>query len=183
MEYPYSLSDYVDQLTAFMEENKIVFPHVVAHSFGARVAIKATTLYPNLFDRLVLTGAAGLRPKRTLKKTLNKAVFNVAKVFLPREKLTRFYSKDYLALDDVMKESFKKIVSEHLDGLLSEIKNKTFLVFGENDKETPLYMAKRLNAGIKDSKLMVLKNTGHFAFVDKSIKFNFEVREFLLSKD
>ena len=169
MEYPYALCDYVDQLTAFMDENKIIFPHVVAHSFGARVAIKATTLYPQIFDRLILTGAAGLKPKRTLKKTFNKTLFNLAKVIMPKEKLLRFYSKDYLALDDVMKESFKKIISENLDGLLNKVNNKTLLIFGENDMETPLYMAKRLKTGIKDSKLVIYKNAGHFAFVDKSM--------------
>ncbi len=183
MEYPYSLSDYVDQLTSFMEKNKIVFPHVVAHSFGARVAIKATTIYPKLFDKLVLTGAAGLKPKRTVKKTLKKAVFSVAKKFLPKEKLSRFYSKDYLQLDEVMRESFKKIISENLDELLPKVTNETLLIFGKNDKDTPLYMANRLKAGIKNSTLTVFKDAGHFAFVDKSIKFNFEVREFLLSKD
>jgi pimeloyl-ACP methyl ester carboxylesterase len=56
------------------------------------------------------------------------------------------------------------------------------LIFGENDKDTPLYMAKRFNSGIKNSKLVILKDAGHFAFVDKSIKFNLEMREFLLSK-
>jgi pimeloyl-ACP methyl ester carboxylesterase len=44
-------------------------------------------------------------------------------------------------------------------------------------------MAKKLNSGIKNSKLIILDGAGHFAFVDKSLKFNLEMREFLLSKD
>ena len=81
-----------------------------------------------------------------------------------------------------MKESFIKIVNEHLDSLLGGIYNKTLIINGKNDRETPLYMAKRLNLGIKNSKLVIIENAGHFCFIDKSDKFNMEVREFLLSK-
>lgn len=183
MEYPYSLDDYVNELTDFMSKNGIVFPHVIAHSFGARVALKAIYKNPKIFDRIVLTGAAGLRPKSTFKKSVKKFAFNLLKKFTPKEKLNRFYSKDYLALDGVMRESFKKIVNEHLDYVLPYVDNKTLLVFGNNDKDTPLYMAKRFNGGIKNSRLCVIQGAGHFAFIDKSNKFNMEVREFLLSKD
>jgi pimeloyl-ACP methyl ester carboxylesterase len=81
-----------------------------------------------------------------------------------------------------MKNSFVKIVNEHLDYTLNGIKNKTLIVFGENDKETPLYMADRLYKGIKGSKKIIIKNAGHFSFIDKPLRFNTEVREFLLSK-
>ena len=80
-----------------------------------------------------------------------------------------------------MQESFKKIVSEHLDYALDKIENQTLIIFGEKDTETPLYMAKRLNAGIKNSKLKIIKNAGHFCFIDKPFEFNDCVREFLLS--
>ncbi len=183
MEYPYSLDDYVLQLVQFMQENDIVRPHVIAHSFGARVALKAIYNNPDIFDRIVLTGAAGLKPKKTFRKTVKKGLFSLFKKFVQREKLTKFYSKDYIMLDSVMKESFKKIISEHLNYVLPCIKNKTLLVFGSNDKETPLYMAKYFKRNITDSRLCIINGAGHFAFIDKSNKFNVEVREFLLSKD
>ena len=183
MEYPYSLDDYKAQLLKFMVDNNITYPHVLAHSFGARVLLKTAYENPRIFDKLVLTGAAGLRPKKTLKKTLKKCVFKILKLVFPKRKLTRFYSKDYLQLSPVMKKSFVKIVSEHLDYTLDKIDNQTLLVFGKNDKETPLYMAKRFNKKLKNSRLEIFSNAGHFPFIDKSIKFNYIMREFLLSKD
>ncbi len=183
MEYPYSLDDYVNELKEICFKNRLNKPHVLAHSFGARVVLKTAYQNPDFFDKIVLTGAAGLKSKTTLKKRVKRTVFKVLKNFVPREKLKGFYSPDYLALDSVMKQSFVKIVNEHLDYTLPYIKNKTLLIFGENDKETPLYMAKKLNNGIKNSKLIVLSGAGHFAFIDKSLKFNLEMREFLLSKD
>ena len=56
------------------------------------------------------------------------------------------------------------------------------LIYGDKDKTTPLYLAKRMKKGIKNSKLFVLKNAGHFAFVDKKIEFNSVAREFLLGE-
>ena len=182
MEYPYSLSDYVAEVEEYIKANKLIKPHVIAHSFGARVALKAAAKDKGLFDKIVLTGAAGLKPKRKAGYYLKKGVFKTLKLILPKEKLSRFYSCDYNALSPVMKESFVKIVNEYLDDLLPKIENRTLIVFGENDYETPLYMAKRLYKGISGSELKVIKDAGHFAFIDKPFRFNMEVREFLFSR-
>ena len=181
MEKPYSLDDYILDMQEYMYKNGIKKPHVIAHSFGGRLVIKSAATNPELFNKIVLTGAAGLKPKNTLKKRVSHLAFNLLKKFIPKEKLTSFYSKDYLSLDGVMKESFKLIISETLDDKLDYITNPTLIINGAQDKETPPYMAKKLNAGIKNSKLIFLEGAGHFAFIDKSIKFNTEVREFLLS--
>ena len=181
MPYPYSLDDYVESVYNYVKDNRLEKPHVIAHSFGARIVIKAVSKYPDLFDKIVVTGGAGLKPKFSLKKWVRKTTFKVLKTFLPKSKLQRFYSKDYLSLSPVMKQSFIKIVNEHLDGYLCSIKNQVLLIYGKKDKETPIYMAKRLNGLIKNSKLTIYKNAGHFAFIDCPYKFNMEVREFLLS--
>lgn len=181
MDYPYKLDDYVAETKEYMYKNSLRRPHVIAHSFGCRITLKAAAFEPTLFDKLVLCGAAGLKPRNTLKKTLKKAAFGVLKTFVKKEKLSRFYSPDYLALSGVMKQSFKYIVGETLDYTLPLIKNPTLLAFGENDAETPLYMAERLREGISDSELLVLKEAGHFCFIDRPLKFNAEVKEFLLS--
>lgn len=181
MPYPYCLDDYVSEVKEFIYKKDLVCPHVIAHSFGARIAIKAASEDDRVFNKLVLTGAAGLKPKTTFKKAIKRAAYKTLKRFLPKERLKCFFSSDYNALSPVMQTSFKKIVNEHLDDRLKEIKNPTLLVFGKNDKETPLYMAQRLNAGIAGSKLIVIDGAGHFCFIDKPNKFNMEVKEFLLS--
>lgn len=181
MQKPYALDDYILDLKEYMYKNSICCPHVIAHSFGGRVVLKSASQNQNLFDKLVLTGCAGLKPKRTIKKTVKKMLFTVCKQFVDKKKLKVFYSSDYLSLDSVMKQSFSKIVGEHLDKCLPLITNKTLLIFGKNDKETPIYMAKRLKNGIKGSCLSIYEKAGHFCFLDKPIKFNMEVKEFLLS--
>ena len=181
MQKPYTLDDYINEVEEYKYKNSLIRPHIVAHSFGGRIAIKATAQNKNFCNRLVLTGAAGLKPKPTLKKTLKKTAFNFLKKFIKKEKLSAFYSKDYLAVDGVMRQSFKLITSEYLDGYLPFIDCQTLIINGEKDKETPVYTAKRLNQNIKNSKLVLIKGAGHFCFLDKPNKFNVEVREFLLS--
>ena len=182
MEHPYSLSDYVDSVKEYMVENNILFPHVIAHSFGARIVIKALSQNINLFDKVVITGGAGLKPKFSFKKSLKRVVFKTLKPFLGKERLKGFYSQDYLALSPVMKQSFIKIVNEHLDDRLPLLNGKKMLlIYGDKDKQTPLYMARRISKIITTSTLSVYKDAGHFAFVDCPLKFNLEVKEFLLS--
>lgn len=181
MQYAYSLDDYVFELCEYMYKHSLENAHVIAHSFGARVVVKGVALNRLQFDKIVITGGAGLKPRQTVKKRLNKFFFNVLKTFVDKEKLQGFYSSDYLALSPIMRESFKKIISEHVDHLLENVHNRTLLIFGALDKETPLYMAKRFNRGIKNSTLSIYDGAGHFAFIDKPIKFNTEVKEFLLS--
>ena len=181
MKTPYSLDDYVGEVGEYIYKNGLKSPNIVAHSFGGRIAIKGIATNKIKANKLVLTGSAGLKPKTTIKKLYKKICFNLLKNFISKERLKNFYSKDYLSLNDIMKQSFVQIVNEHLDGYLSNVCVPTLIINGSLDKETPLYMAKKLNKNIKNSTLIVFKGCGHFCFVDKPNKFNMEVKEFLLS--
>ena len=66
MSYPYSLCDYADEIIRLVDELKIKKYDVLAHSFGARVAVKIAN-GDGRADRIVFTGAAGLKPRRSLK--------------------------------------------------------------------------------------------------------------------
>ena len=181
MSYPYSLDDYVYQLKNFIEDRKIIKPNIIAHSFGGRVALKTAYNYPKLLNKLVLTGSAGLKPKPSFCKSVKKTTFKLLKPFLSEKARLKFFSKDYISLDETMRQSFIKIVNEHLDYTLSKIYNESLIIFGKDDKETPIYMAKKLNDGLKNSRLHIIDGAGHFCFIDKPLIFNMEVREFLLS--
>ena len=70
-----------------------------------------------------------------------------------------------------MKKTFSNIVSQDLSDLAKNIKCKTLLIYGGLDRETPLYMAKKYNKLIKNSKLKIYKNFGHFAYIQNSEEF------------
>ena len=110
MPFPYSLDDYVKDLGEYFYKKGIKTPSVVAHSFGGRVVLKSAYNDANFFNKIVLTGSAGLKPKSSITKKIKKSAFSILKRFISKEKLKGFYSKDYLMLDEVMKKSFIKIV-------------------------------------------------------------------------
>ena len=178
MEFPYSLSDYVNEVREYMKENAIVRPFVIAHSFGARIAIKLAAEDSRAFLKIALCGAAGLKPRFSLKKACKCTVFKVLKRVVKRERLQKFYSKDYQSLSPVMKESFVKIVNERLETAAERIETPTVLIFGDKDGETPVYMGRAYNKRIRGSKLYIIKGAGHFAFVDRPREFCEIIREF-----
>ena len=111
----------------------------------------------------------------------NKLVMkNLYKVLLPKDKFEKKLeemrqkrgSSDYNQLNsDTMRETFKRVINLDLTKNLKEISNPTLLIWGENDLDTPLYMAKIMEKNIPDSGLVVLENAGHFSYLDNSNKF------------
>lgn len=182
--FAYSLGDYAERVAELIDGlgGKA---DVVAHSFGGRIAVKIAAERPNKIGRLVLVGAAGIKPKRKLSYYIKVGGYKLAKKISANfaERLAkRTASPDYLALSPLMRESFKKIIAEHLDGAARLVKAPTLLVYGENDSETPLYMAKKYNKYIEGSGLVVMKDAGHFCFAERPYAFNLIAGEFLLAK-
>lgn len=151
---------------------------ILAHSFGGRIAIRLA-LKDNRADKIILTGGAGLKPRRTPLYYIRVYLYKILKKILPKKHLKGFGSSEYKSLSDVMKLSYLKIVNDHQDSEVKNVKNKTYLIYGNRDKQTPLYMAKKFNKLIKNSTLTVISGAGHFAFVDNSRLFNALIKEFL----
>ena len=176
--FAYSLNDYVLDIVSVIKELKLESFHLIAHSFGGRIAIRLANLNVGV-NKLVLTGSAGLKPKRSLKYYFKIYYYKLIKKFLTEKGKSKFGSKEYRLLSGYDKESYYKIVNEYLDGEINKIKCKTLIVFGENDLETPKYMAKKLSSDIINSSLYLIKGAGHFCFLEKPSEFNVIVNEFL----
>lgn len=173
---PWSVGDYADFTEWFLEERGISFPLVIAHSFGGRVAIKC--LARGIFDRAVLCGCAGIVKKRTLAYRFKVRAYKTVKKIAPRYAEARFGSAEYRTLSPLMRESYKKIVNEDLREEAKRICRPVLFVNGSGDKETPVSSARIFHACVKDSRLLVLKNCGHFAHLDDPLAFNLAAEEF-----
>lgn len=158
----WGVEEYAKMLKALVDFLNLDKLTLIAHSFGCRVAINFANCYTNLTSNLVLIGAAGCKPRRGLKYHLR-----VLKYKLSKNKSRPAGSTDYLNLSPHMRKCFVKIVNTYQEGEMKNIKLPTLLIFGENDKDTPLYMAKRMKRLIKKSKLNTIKNASHFCFVEK----------------
>ncbi len=175
---PYFVSDYVQELKSLIGEFEVSSLTLIGHSFGGRVAIKFASLYQDDYDefKLCLVDSAGVLPKRGISyhlkvwkyKRLKKKAINSSKY---REKIKDMGSSDYRKLSKVMKQTFVNVVNEDLLPFAKFITAETIIVWGKKDKDTKLYMAKKLNKAIKNSKLYIFENAGHFSFLDNKLEF------------
>ena len=177
--YPYSLDDYVKDVRFTIASLGIKKYHLVAHSFGVRVGIRLALLDDGV-DKFVILGGAGLKPKRKPSYYFKVYKYKLLKRFLTKEKRLNYGSTEYRVLRGPMRESYTMIVNEHQDNEVSKINNKTLIIYGENDTETPIYMAQRFAKKIKNSVLYVVKGAGHYCFSEKPNEVNVLLKEFLV---
>lgn len=174
---PWSVGDYADWLKNALSELGISRPRVIAHSFGGRVAVKL--LAEDSFSRAVLTGCAGIVKKRNLCYRFRVKSYKICKKIAPNFAERHFGSAEYKALSPVMRESYKKIVNEDLRETAAKIGVPVLFLHGDRDAEVPLSSIQIYLGKIKGSGLKVLKNCGHFPFLDDPLAFNLAAEEFL----
>lgn len=174
----FSVGDYANWLCEVMALLRLKKPSVIAHSFGCRVAVKAAAENAALFDKLILTGPAGIVEKRGWKYRLQVGGYRVVKKFAPRFAERRFGSAEYRTLNPVMKESYKKIVNEDLRGAAARVRNSVLIVQGNEDTVTPLCSAQTYLAAFPRACLRMISG-GHFAFAEEALTFNLLAEEFL----
>ena len=185
---PWSVTEYMEMTAEFIQNLSIQGCDIIAHSFGGRVALLLAATYPHLVGKLLLTGGAGLRGNPTVGQKVRSGVYKglknmyasapVAKL-LGDEKIgqlreslqQKFGSEDYRALTPSMRATFVRVVNQDLAHYLPKIRASTLLIWGENDTSTPLWMGQTMQREIPDAGLVVFKDCGHYAFLEKYTDF------------
>lgn len=169
---PWSVGDYACWLEDFIYACGIGGADVVAHSFGARVALKLFAQKPQLGGKLIITGGAGIVKTRTAEYIKKVKRYRRVKKLFPRYAERRFGSEEYRTLSPLMRESYKKIVNEDLSGSAAKIKSETLLIYGRRDTVTPAdEEGAAFNRLIPGSRLKIIDG-GHFCFSENSAEFN-----------
>lgn len=190
--FPWSLNDFVFWLKSFTELLRLESFFLLGHSFGGRVAIKFSIFFPEKIKKLILISSAGIKGKLDFK---SKIIFQIAKIgnalFTPKI-LRRFKdgarnifylflrNRDYAKAKGTMKETMKKVISEDLTKLLSEMKIETLLIWGERDKLVPPIYGKIFNEKIKNSKFILLSKIGHSPHLECPEKLAQIINQFFL---
>jgi pimeloyl-ACP methyl ester carboxylesterase len=183
----WGISDYTEFLHQFLNKLNIANPILIAHSFGARIALMFASKYPT--KQMVLTGAAGIKPKLSLATKSKIRAYKVAKkiVSIPglnrfEESIKRYFgSEDYRNTSGFKRHSFVKIVNEDLKPILPKINVPTLLIWGEQDEATPLWMGKMMEKLIPDAGLVIFEDDDHYAYFHQIKRFNHIVEVFISS--
>ncbi len=189
-----SYTDFVIDFIAGFDAREVI---LLGHSFGGRVIIKMSnrTSLPFSIKKIILVDSAGIKPKKSLKSKLSlilyktgKAVFSIGlfKRIAPNaidNMRKKRGSADYNSASEIMRQCLVMVVNEDLTPLLKGVTAPTLLIWGENDDATPLEDAKLMETLIPDSGLAVIKNAGHYSFLEQKYTFDKILSSFLDIKE
>lgn len=172
---PFSLNDYENFTLSLIKQNNLDSVILVGHSFGGRIAIKLAAHYPSLIEKLILTGVPGVIQKPLQIKIkffkvlaiIGNKIFDLPLLNLLEKNILRkiLYklagATDYMKTQGVMRETFKRIISQDLTSCMKRIRCPTLLVWGEADNITPVAIAKVMKQKINNSKIEIVEKLGH----------------------
>ena len=167
----WSVGDYAAWTAQFICAAKLTRPHIVAHSFGARVAIKLAADCPQLVSKLIITGGAGLVKPKSRAYRRKVALYRAVKKFAPSFAEKHFGSAEYRRLSPVMKESYKKIVNEDLRTCAARVTAPALLIYGRGDTVTPADEEGKVFSSVMGARLVIIDG-GHFCFSQNAGIFN-----------
>lgn len=174
----WGVEEYTSSVEALLRELGILSPILVGHSFGGRVSI----LYASRNDvkRVVLTDAAGVKPRRSftyyrkvytyklLKRALPLLIGDKKAQMLLDQRRAKSGSSDYNRATPMMRAILSKCVNEDLCGVMPKIKAPTLLFWGDKDTATPITDAYKMERLIPDAGIVVAEGAGHFAFLEQA---------------
>ena len=159
---------YAEALVPLLEEmqSRVV---VVGHSFGGRVAVHLAALAPERVAGLVLTGVPLYRasdaPSRSpLRFRVLKTLAKAGRLSDERleQNRQRYGSADYRAASGVLRDIFVTLVAEDYRAAVAQVRCPVELVWGEDDREVPLVVASKIQAGLPGgAHLVVCEGAGH----------------------
>lgn len=181
----WELNDYTNFLVHWLKKIEVEKIHgVIGHSNGGAIAIYALATDKLQANKLVLLSSAGIRiPRKAIK-----SVAKVGKVLtspLPGSIKSRIRKRFYGSIDSEalilpqMEETFRKIVSHDVLADAAKITIPTLIIYGENDTDTPPDYGDKFHAAIKNSRLKIVENAGHFVHHDQTAEVNKTILEFL----
>lgn len=183
----FSLDDYAGVVTKMIEKLTIIKPIVIGHSFGGKIAVRIAAKKTIPLTGLILVDPSGL-PHTSL---VTKAKIHLASTLKPffslpilkdmkNSVLKLSGSDDYVATPQ-LRETFIRIIREHVKYELSTITAPTLIVWGEKDTNeyTPLSDAEVFKKSIPGSCLTIIKKAGHYCFLDNPPEFISSVLSFI----
>ena len=185
-----TIYDYANVIRDFMQEQNIINPIIIAHSFGGRLATILTGYYKEPCDKIIMIDIAGIKPRKTFKALIKEKIYKLLKKlsrFLPKlkqenylQKLIKvFGSSDYQSLPITMQKTFKNIVNEDLSCYFKYIDSEVLLLWGKLDNVTPLKDGYKINSLVKDSGLVIFPEGNHFSYLQYAYLVNKIILEFI----
>jgi pimeloyl-ACP methyl ester carboxylesterase len=161
---------------------------VIGHSNGGAIAIKALSSKILKSKKLVLLASSGVRNSYSPSNKLKRMIFKLLKIpamLLPSSMQKKIKKKVYekigsdLFVAEQLQDTFKQIITEDVTDDATKISQQTLLLYGTNDKATPVSYGRLFNEKISGSELVVIQGAEHFLHHTNSKEVLVLIRSFL----
>jgi pimeloyl-ACP methyl ester carboxylesterase len=190
-----SVRDLAAWVTWLVRDLKLVRPlPVIGFSMGGWVAAEIATMTDALFSKMVLVGAAGLKPEdgqvwdyfvHGSREAFAQAFCEPAKA----PEYAQYYDRPWTREEEVQVEQNREMAarllwkpymrSHTLPTLLRGIATPTLVVWGREDAIIPLAVGQRYVQAIPDATVKVLDRCGHMPEMESPEAFVQAVLDFL----
>ena len=194
----FSMAEFADCLGGFLDAEGISAAHLVGLSWGGTLAMEFYRQRPEAARSLVLadtyagwTGSLGAEAaKQRLEQCINDsrkppedwipewaphAFSDNASTALWKEQESHmwdFHAVGFRAMSRAVAPDFREI--------FPLVSVPTLLIWGDDDKRSPLSAGEMMRDGIKGSRLVVIPSAGHVSNLEQPERFNAEVRAFIM---
>jgi pimeloyl-ACP methyl ester carboxylesterase len=196
----FTTASYAQCLAGFLDAIGIKRAHILGLSWGGILAQEFYRLHAQRFSSLVLAdtyaGWRGSLPEPAWKDRL--AICLRMADGPPEDVVTKFLPGMFTdAVPPQVREELSAIISEfHPIGfrlmslssaevdttaLLPTIDVPTLVLWGDDDRRSPLHVAQQLRASIPNAELAIIPNAGHVSNMEQPDAFNGYVGRFCLS--
>lgn len=165
---PWTMEDYIKWLGAIINKQKTKVV-LMGHSSGGRLSVTFTNKFPDKISHLILIDSAGIYHKnftRKLKRFFFRNVAKIGKKLTRSETLRKLLYKivgerDYFDANPVQRQTMLNLISQNLVDIFPNIKVPTLIIWGRNDKATPLEDGIFMHKQIKNSRFYIVENARH----------------------
>jgi pimeloyl-ACP methyl ester carboxylesterase len=193
----FSMAQYADCLATLLETMDVSAAHLLGLSWGGTMALEFYRRHPTSVRSLILadtyagwTGSLGKEAAaQRLARCLRESTMP-AEDWVPQWVPEAFSSNACDALLDeyaaIMKDfhplgfrAMSRAVTPDFRDLLSLVRVPTLLIWGEEDKRSPVACGEQMRDAIHESRLVVIPGAGHVSNIEQPEQFNAAVRDFL----
>lgn len=162
----WTLETYADWLKKIIGNKKVI---LMGHSNGGRIVLSFASKYPQNLKKIILIDSAGIYHNEfplQIKRLVFKSIAKLGKKFTNSNYLRKFLYKltgesDYKNASNLQQQTMVNLISQDLTPILRKVKVPTLIIWGEDDKTTPLSDGKLMKKLIHNSQLKIIQNAKH----------------------
>lgn len=176
--HAFTIHDYASFCIDYLNQRNLESVNYFGHSLGGRIGLILAAEHPGRISKMALSNSAGIREQPAATQRFRLQMYHkfrqgleaigaaAASARLRQLYNARYGSTDYQNASPVMRQTLIQVVNEDLLAYAARVAVPTILVWGDADKDTQLWMGRKLEETIPDAALIVHQGAGHYAYLD-----------------